>query len=679
MVADSAALTVSTMMQDIRYGCLDDLHKVYVEARLALCQRIDSARSKRAAILAETQRTHAGDVLSEGTIRKLYYEKWVASGRDWFELRNKAKMPAEAVDLPAEFVDLWHQRCNDFRGKHKAAWRSIQREWKRGIIPAGFEDTTWTPEMPVGTSYDTLMRPKYRPTSVQDAYARNGLRSAADLLPGVLTTRQGVRFGSRYVFDDMWHDHKVHVPSRTGLARLLQFHCIEFLSACQVARGMKPELLNDRTGKFERLKEKELLFLLAHILGSIGYNAEGCWLMMEHGTASVSERVEEILRNVSGGALEIKRGTIGDGGLAPGLYAGASRGNFKFKAHLESLGNLIHNEMSDRRIMPAQTGSNSRTDAVDDLYGRERMALQLTHVARTLPLPLREQLRYGAPDVWSAIEIADAIQEEMNQRTDHELEGWEACRFLTAEFRTHVDHAWQSQAQLADMAPVLRDAMRFAMEQDSRLCRSRRMSPREVFDAHRPQLTRLPAHVIPMIVGMEHAVERKLGKDGRFHFEDMEIGPGMHHYEALCYASDGSPCRLPVGSQFATFVSTIDPSRMHLCDAKGSYVGWVDRTFVPTHGDAEGMAKAYGQKITATREMLAPAVHAGRAQMRRDAKEAEHNAHIVRTAQDGDFVSPAEPETPAEKRARVTTTKRQNQTAAERARKLRAKREAAPY
>ncbi|WP_221029928.1 hypothetical protein [Actomonas aquatica] len=679
MVADNAALTVSAMMADPRYGSLSDEGKAYVEARLDLCLRIDSARNKRAAILAETRRTHAGAVLSEGTIRKVYYDRWLAANRDWFELRNKAKTPTVTKGLPPAFVDHWHQRCADFRGKHKAAWRSIQRDWKQRILPPGFEDSTWSQDMPDGMSYETLMRGKYRPDAVQDAMARHGIRAAYDLVPGVLTTRAGLAFGSRWVFDDMWHDHKVMVPGQSGLRRLLQFHCIELLSACQAARGMKPELLNDRSGKFERLKEKELLFLLVHVLCNLGYNADACWLMMEHGTASVSERVEKHLFDASAGALKIMRGSIGDGAVAPGLFGGQSRGNFKFKAALESLGNLVHNEMSDRRLMPAQTGSNSRTDAVDDLYGRDRNAAQLVKVAATLPPAVREQLRFGAPSLWQAIEIADRIQEEMNQRTEHELEGWNACGFLTTDWRTHKGAPWQPASELAALAPALRDALRLAMESDPSLTNPRRMSPREVFDLHRPQLTRLPAHFVPLIVGMEHATERKLGKDGRFHFDDMEVGPDTHHYEGLCYASDGEPCRLPAGEKFATFVSTIDPTRMHLCDARGSYVGWVQRTLVPTHGDATQMAHAYGQKQQAARELLAPAVAAGRGLMRRDAEAAEHNADLVRTAQAGEFVRPAEPETAGEKRSRQSTNLRNNRSDAERARRLREQREKSTY
>jgi len=114
---------------------------------------------------------------------------------------------------------------------------------------------------------------------------------------------------------------------------------------------------------------------------------------------------------------------------------------------------------------------------------------------------------------------------------------------------------------------------------------------------------------------------------------------------------------------------------MHLCDAKGAYVGWVNRRLVPTHGEAHGMARAYGQTMKTTNELLGPSIRAGRAQMRRDAEQAEHNAAVMKTAHAGDFVPPAEPETGPQKRSRKTTTQKQNRSAADRARRLRQKRE----
>jgi len=67
------------------------------------------------------------------------------------------------------------------------------------------------------------MRKKYRPTAYADKVASIGIAAAAEFAPGLLSTRVGLPFGSKFVFDDIWHDFKVNVPGQMGARRLLQF------------------------------------------------------------------------------------------------------------------------------------------------------------------------------------------------------------------------------------------------------------------------------------------------------------------------------------------------------------------------------------------------------------------------------------------------------------------------
>lgn len=631
MIAHPASMQAALMLADARYARLDDAHKDFVEARVAMMQRIDAAPGKQQAFVSESRRTHAGECYSRHTIRKLYYDKWLASGRDWWAMRDAARIPEQAASLPPDFVQHWLELCYEHGGKHKAAWRVLKRQWERGEKIKGYEDLPWSPELPRGLSYENLMK-SYRPSDLQDRVAGIGLGAAFDLLPGTLTTRAGLKFGARWVFDDIWHDFKVNVPGQLGARRLLQFHCIELLSACQAARGMKPEILNDRSGRMERLTERELLFLLAHVVCTLGYNPDGCIMMMEHGTANVREAAEKILYDGSGRKILVERGAISGSPLAPGLYAGRGRGNFKFKAALESLGNLIHNELSSRLELPANTGSNSRVNAPEVLHGIEKHHDALVQAMAALPAELHELVRLPATPLWRAIAFADQVQEEINRRTDHDLEGWATCGFEMSEYRIHPAHPWSPMTQLKELAPALRSGMEMAISQDARLSRQRQLSPREVFDGYRHQLTRLPMHLLPRLVGMEYAKERAAAKDGQFHFDDMELGPDEHHYDGLVYKEDGSPVRLSAGEKYATFVSTIDPTRMHLCDAKGAWVGWVNRTLVPSKGDARGFARAQGAKMKAHQEMLAPVLAAARPIIKQQADNAAHNDTVFEAA-----------------------------------------------
>jgi|GEM_PF-4837470 len=80
------ATTVSIMLNDSRFGKLDDREKPHVAAKHAAMRRIDAAGNKRVQIDLEAARTHAGRKYSRGAIHKLYYDKWVAGSRDWTKL-----------------------------------------------------------------------------------------------------------------------------------------------------------------------------------------------------------------------------------------------------------------------------------------------------------------------------------------------------------------------------------------------------------------------------------------------------------------------------------------------------------------------------------------------------------------------------------------------------------------
>ena len=121
------ATPLSIMMRSERYALLPDAEKLDVEARLSLCLRLDTATNKKQAFLNESLRTHNGRALSEGAIRKLYYDKWVATGRDWECLINLARCPQDAAGLPPRAVEYWHQLCHNHGGdrRHKAAHREL--------------------------------------------------------------------------------------------------------------------------------------------------------------------------------------------------------------------------------------------------------------------------------------------------------------------------------------------------------------------------------------------------------------------------------------------------------------------------------------------------------------------------------------------------------------------------
>lgn len=629
--APISSAIMQAMLADPVYGALPDEEKPHVKARVAMMERIDAAPKKQPAIDAEALRTHNGERYNEGTIRKLYYEKWVRSGRDWKTLIDRRRAPLDAGGLDDATVLHWHQLFFRMMGRAKKAHRELRRQWRAGEPIPGLPERNRPADLPQGLSYANLMREKYRPTDITKRAARIGMRSAEEFLPSVLTTRVGLKPGRFILFDDIWHDLSCSVLGQLGSRRVLQFHGLYLYSGYQGARGMKPEILNDSTGRMERLKQREMLFLLAHVLGSRGYSADECDLIMEHGTATVDERVERLLHDYSGGKLRIFKGTTSGSPIAEGLYAGQSKGNFKIKAALESLGNLIHNETGDRLLLPAQNGSIARINEPEELHGRTHHLTQLQKAALLVPAHLREMIvAEVTPPFAKVAELLDLIQERINQREEHDLEGWEACGFLQPLFRLSPTEEWKSQAALLEYPAAVRSAIVASIEQDRRLISCRRMSPAEVFEKYeRPHLTTLPPHLIPELLGMELADERRVGKDGRFHFEDENVGPGAHHFEGHVVDAGGNEHGLKDGEKYATFVSMLDPHRMYVCDARGRYLGWAPRTIVPTRGDAEGFAKAAGQRQKAARERLTPVLRAAAPIIKRDAEAAEQATEML--------------------------------------------------
>ena len=99
------ATTQSIMFSSPRYASLPDEEKLHVEKRHELMLRLDAAGNKKQAFALEALRTHNGARLSEGAIRKMYYEKWLASGRDWEQLINQARCPRDTAGLPETTVE----------------------------------------------------------------------------------------------------------------------------------------------------------------------------------------------------------------------------------------------------------------------------------------------------------------------------------------------------------------------------------------------------------------------------------------------------------------------------------------------------------------------------------------------------------------------------------------------
>ena len=160
-----------------------------------------------------------------------------------------------------------------------------------GTIP-GFE--RWQPcgregALPPGVSA-TSLRAIIRKHEL--ANIRQGLKTNHATLPMVLTTRAGVRPGTVYEFDDMWHDHLVLVPGQKTPVRVLEFGCLDVASGCRIHWGFCPRVIRD-DGTKQGLTSRMFVLFLAYVLRYIGYDAEqGVTLVVEH-----ASRLQERAKN----------------------------------------------------------------------------------------------------------------------------------------------------------------------------------------------------------------------------------------------------------------------------------------------------------------------------------------------------------------------------------------------
>lgn len=543
--------------------------------------------------------------------------------------------------LPEAFLEHWRMLCERNQRGSRAAYRVLieqWRQWQAGDASCRIPGYALPPEpsahgVPAGWTERNLYY--HLPTKFALESARVGKSAASAHRPLVVMTRVGLSVGEYYLFDDLWHDHMVNTFGQRKALRPLEFHCVDLFSACKCAWAIRP-MMEREDGTTIRLKEREALYLVAAVLGGSGYRPEGTALVVEHGTMAVTESVERMIYDMTGGAVRVERGGIQtDEGIA-GQYAGRAKGNFRFKAALESLGNLIHNEMA---ALPGQVGRNrDRSPAEAHGIARTNDALLRAVYALATEMPdLAVQLRLPVVELHQYNLIAARIYDRINRRTEHELEGWVQGGLTAQDFRLSQELPWLPVERLMEMDEARREATLALAE-----VRTRLLSPQEVWQRGAPRLRKLhPGAVAQLLaeVGQERAVNAR----GMIEFEDMDIGPGVHRYLAVVRDGAGRETMLRVGEKFRCVTNPRRPDELMLLDAQGRYVGACPSLAVPSRNNTEGVKAAMG--AAAHRQSLLMRAPAFRAQALAQARaeDTDWNNNILSAAVERMGHTPVEP------------------------------------
>lgn len=503
-------------------------------------------------------------------------------------LVDARRSPGSRAGITEEFVTYWKTLTERNQRSSKAAYRVFLADWSAGReIPGidGDQDRTRPPE---GCSYENLMR-------MLDKWgllvARRGLATAMVLRgPQTLSTREGGWVMRHLMIDDQWHDN--FVVDRGDIVRVLEMGALDYFSAKRVAWGTKTRTLRE-DGKWDHLKESATRMLLAHVLHNIGYSPRGTEIVAEHGTAAVPEYVKRILHDYQlSDLITVRESGIVGKEQALAHQAGVGKGNFRFKASLESQHNLIRNELA---ALPGQTGLSPerRPEQTHGVLQEAEIVLKVARqLARSHPerlewlmLPLLEYRSQFEP-------LLAQVYRVINDRTEHELEGWERCGHMQIQYRlSPTAEQWLGPGEFLALPEASRQMLQQVVVEDSRYFRLQRMSPAAVFARADRELLRIPDYLVAEILGRDLAREQACD-EFCFEFEDVAVAPEAVRYRSLIVDAQGREQVLRP-DKYMVFVNPFCPSALFVHDAKGVYLGKAERVVRASRGDYDATVEQW--------------------------------------------------------------------------------------
>lgn len=561
--------------------------------------------------------------LDSGLITKAEAIQIMRVDRSTFDRKLKAVeehgwrglVPAYKTPTPLcnDFVDYWKTLQEKYQRKTAAAIRELHRRWKdRQPIPGYTGHPGW-PELPAGWDSRNLYR--YQPSKLSLTTLRHGAGRAHMLhAPKVLSTRVGLHHLSHLIADDVKLDMKGHILNSRQMCVPMQLGFMDLRSGARFKWGTKPRLTR-KDGTQTGIAESDMRFLLCGQLLETGLSMRGTTYLLEHGTATLRDRVIDILTKYYGpkgliypGAFHVsKSGMLGDVQHICGLSDGrGGKGNPFFKAWLESLHNLMHNELA---ALPAQTGHDRDEPEhlgvitrENDMLFRLAQRLDPQHAAM-LKLPTLEFHTQLVPAINHILGI-------INDRTDHNLEGWAESGFITKSYRLAADsQEWKTDADLMLLPAPVRDAYLHMAAEDKRCFLPRKLSPAEVFSMGQrsAETVAVPQSVIAEILYEDLARPERVDHSA-FSFMDAEIAPHELHYESRVLTPQGREIELSDRETYEVVCNPFDLRHLYVFSGKnsrGAFLGTSRRIERVMRGDQDAAERAFGR----SKQRLADQLH----------------------------------------------------------------------
>jgi hypothetical protein len=565
------------------------------------------------------------------TARNKYYA-WKDAGRDWRACINRAKVGGEKSQLSKDFVEWWLHHAGGNTRVTSDAFREFALDWKRGEEIPGLDPDLPRHRLPPGCSCANLQ--KYaRRHELAVKSMRRGLGVARAHGPQVLTTRVGLWAGSHLAIDDVWHDHFAMWQGQ--LVRALQLSVLDVFSGCLTAWGCKPR--NQKAdGSFDNLKEKFARLVAADHFSRHGYSPRGTEILGEHGTAAMSDHAMDVLRRFSDGKITLREsGITGREQALLGLGNGQGKGNFRHKTWLESLHNLIHNQLGS---LPAQTGKDI-DHRPEYTHGQLAEDQNLIRAARWLATRAPEKVKLLQSRTLhyhgQFMPLLGAVLDAINRRGmdpeiwTHDLEGWAECEHIVPEFRFSADSdRWLTDADLGRMEPAAREAFLSLCAGRADLTRERKLSPHEVWQGGRAGLIKLPDVAVAEMLGDDFAREERVSECA-FRFRDAELAPEPLEFEARIVTPRGFEEELPNAETFKLLLNPFNLAQVYVHDARGRFLGTARRAQRVCRTDEGAVQEQFKRTATRFADVLAPIRRAHTADLAAQTRRMKENTDLL--------------------------------------------------
>jgi hypothetical protein len=589
---------------------------------------------------AARQLTAQGRKMSASGFRALCGQ-YVKDKCDWRTLIDWRKVPHDENRIPAPFLAYARSKMERQGRSAKQAYGDIVSEWRAGkpipgyAVPAQPDAFTGLPR---GWSASNVFK-KCKSTPFEKAAMRVGLGYAkAKHGPKHFTSRAGLWPGSHYMFDDVDHDHFVYVGQRNQQCRVSQIGALDVLSGNYFAWGTRPQLQRFdaklKKNVTDGIKEADMRYLLARVLLDFGYNTRGTELIVERGTATIRENVARLLHDRSGGIITVNLGGwTGKEQVVEGMFTGKGGGNPRHKAPIEAFHSLLHNGLG---AQPGQTGPDV-TRRPEQLAGLLKANGDLMAASQMLEPYRSDQLKFILSEYHTEfIPALGDVLRAINGRTQHKLEGYAKCGFLTRDYRFHRESKdWLTQNQFLALPQGTREMLEVAVSNDAACFNPRLMSPTEVFGQGRNQLTLANAGWIAEMLYSDLAAERLVRecscRNGYFEIHDKEIDPEVLRYDSRVHTLDGHVDELTPDT-YEVVVNPFQPDLLWVYNGKrgqGGFLGIARRTLQPGRADRSGNGTALAVLRERHAALAAPLTHRHRDLARQEARRLENNIEVM--------------------------------------------------